>query len=152
MKFLCLVLLMLVAVAIDQSSAIIRRVPVWPPPLQTVTVAYNVGDGTSDVSIKLRVPSQITGQTVMEIAANFDTRFRFTAQYFSNDLGYSLRAIGDVTADSNIGEFWQFQVGTAAFQPYSVSPVGYSNWYPFNGSIMRWQLSNFLDGANHTAV
>ena len=98
MKSLCLVLL-IVAVAIDRSSATILRARVWPPPLQTVTVAYNVGGGASDVSIKVRVPSQITGQTVMEIAANFDTRFRFTSQYFSNDLGYSLMTIGGVTAD-----------------------------------------------------
>ena len=149
MKSLCLVLLML-AVAVDQSSAFVRKVLVWPPALQTVTLAYNADDGNGDVSIELRVPSQITGQTVMEIAANFDNRFRFTARYFGQ-LGYSLMTIGGVTADPAEFQFWQLQVGTAIFPPYTVSPVGYSNWYAFNGSIMRWQLSSFATG-NDTHV
>lgn len=104
--------------------------------IQTVTLAFNKGRGWDDVSIVLDVANGITGQTVMEIAANKNATFRFTSSYFGSDLGYFLLVIGGYTP--GFDEYWQLQVGKADSPPYSVSPVGYSKWYPFNGSIMRW--------------
>ena len=119
------------------------KVAVWPPPLETVTLIYNTGDCDSkDVSITLQVPSNITGQTVMEIAANQDERFRFTSKYFNNTLGYSLQEIGGKQAGKT--SYWQLSVGTLEFPPYTVSPVGYSNWHPFDGSVMKW---DFIDNS-----
>ena len=116
------------------------QVAVWPPPLETVTLIYNTGDcGSKDVSITLRVPSNITGQTVMEIAANQDEKFQFTSKYFNNTLGYSLQEIGGKQAGKD--SYWKLSVGTLAYPPYTTSPVGYSSWYPFDGSVMRWDFT-----------
>ena len=115
-------------------------IPVWPPPTQTVTLAYNTGDGCADVRITMVVPSAITGQTVMEIAARQDKKFNFTATYNGSLGGYSLQEIGGKTAVQNIS-YWKLLVGTEKYPPYSASPVGYSGWYPFDGSIMKWEFT-----------
>lgn len=141
MKVISLLITFILSLSIVNG---INFVPVWPPPRQTVTLSFNntiAGINGQAKSITLRIPSRITGQTVMEIAANIDPDFRFTSTYFSNDLGYSLGAIGGVAAMGN--QFYQLSVGTTAFPPLSVSPVGYSNWYPFDGSSMHWQLTTF---------
>ena len=121
----------------EQSADVVIRV--WPPPTQTVTLAYNTGDGDPDVRITMVVPSGITGQTVLEIAASQDKRFQFNATYFTSVGGYSLQEIGGKAAVD--GAYWKFLVGTEKFQPYSASPVGYSGWYPFDGSIMKWEYT-----------
>ena len=114
------------------------KVAVWPPPLETVTLTYNTGDGGQDISITMQVPSNITGQTVMEIAANQDSKFQFTSKYFDDTLGYALHEIGGKQAGPN--SYWKLSVGT--INSLGASPVGYSKWYPYNGSVMRWDLTS----------
>ena len=115
----------------------------WPPPTMTIAVVYdNTMTGGGVNSIELIVPSGLNAQTVLEIAANVDKDFRFTSKYFDNTLGYSLIAIGGIAADEERKEYYQLLVGTTGF-PLSSSPVGYSGWYPFDQSTIRWNLTKY---------
>ena len=137
MEMAMLVILATLSVAKGSDSAILS---LWPSGIQTVTLVYNntLNPLGEERSITLDVPSSITAQTVMEIAANCDENFRFTSSYFGDD-SYFLQAIGGIAADSEAGQYYELLVGTTGL-PLTASPVGYSNWYPFNSSTIRWNL------------
>ena len=117
----------------------------WPPQEKTVTLIYNTGDAREakdDVAIKLEgLPCHATGQTVMESAASRDQRFDFTCKYYNRTLGYSLVEIGDKKEDGTF--YWELLVGSNGTN-LMASPEGYSNWYPYNGSIMKWVTSKSI--------
>uniref|UniRef100_A0A1X7SNA8 Uncharacterized protein n=1 Tax=Amphimedon queenslandica TaxID=400682 RepID=A0A1X7SNA8_AMPQE len=119
------------------TSTALHQVKSWPSELKTVTLQYNIGSGSPDVSIPLSLPYNSSGQTVMEVAASTDSKFDFTSKYYNKALGYSLVEIGGKQADESF--YWELLVGPTGSKNLQRSPSGYSNWIPYDKSTMRWE-------------
>ena len=117
----------------------------WPPRRIQVMyeIQYNKNCTTKSPPKPLRIMTTkgTSGQEIMEIAANYNKRYRFTAKYFNNELGYSVEKIDDVEKGKN-GCYWFLYVGTR--YGVSLSPVGITNWIPFPNSKIIWRYSKYV--------
>ena len=116
--------------------------PSWSP--KEIKVMYEIQYNDSCITKSPPRPLKITttrgtsGQEIMEIAANYNKRYRFTAEYYNNELGYFVEKIDDV-GKSKDGCYWSLYVGTR--YGVSLSPVGITNWIPFPNSKIIWRYS-----------
>jgi hypothetical protein len=76
----------------------------------------------------------------MEIAAQHDSRYRFTTKYYNHELGYSVTTIDDVENYRVANCRWRLYVGTESSM--CLSPVGITHWIPFPDSMIIWEYSN----------
>ena len=115
----------------------------WQPRNIEVTyeIKYNENclDKDPPTPLKIITKRGITGQEIMEIAAEHDSRYRFTAKYFDHKLGYSVTTIDDVENKPDENCYWSLYVGTKF--GVSLSPVGITNWIPFPDSKIVWEYS-----------
>jgi hypothetical protein len=115
----------------------------WPPRNIEVTyeIKYNENclDKDPPTPLKIITKRGITGQEIMEIAAQHDSRYRFTTKYYNHELGYSVTTIDDVENNSDAKYYWSLYVG--AGNDVSRSPVGITHWIPFPDSRMIWEYS-----------
>ena len=114
----------------------------WPP--RNIEVTYEIkynGLVNKDPPTPLKIITRrgITGQEIMEIAAQHDSRYRFTAKYFDHKLGYSVAIIDNVENKPEENCYWSLYVGTEF--GVSPSPVGITNWIPFPDSKIIWEYS-----------
>ena len=113
----------------------------WPPRNIEVTyqIKYSCIDKVPPTPLKITTRRGITGQGIMEIAAQHDERYQFTAKYFGHELGYFVTIIDGVENNRDTNCFWRLYVGTES--DVSRSPVGITNWIPFPDSKIIWEYS-----------
>ena len=113
----------------------------WPP--RKIEVMYEIQYNESCITKSPPRPLKITttrgtsGQEIMEIAANHNSRYRFKAQFFT--LSYIIDAIDEVSSVPDEDCYWLLYVGTK--YGVSFSPVGITHWIPFPGSKIVWRYS-----------
>lgn len=113
----------------------------WPPRRIQVTyeLQYNDSCHVKDPPkpLKIKTSPGMSGQQIMEIAANYNDRYCFTAQFFS--LSYHVIEIDDVHNAPQSQCHWLLYVGTE--HGISFSPVGITHWIPFPDSKIVWRYT-----------
>ena len=129
---------------VSQKTVVdVVRQPSWPP--RKIEVMYEIQYNESCITKSPPRPLKITttygtnGQKIMEIAANHNSRYQFTATFGSHGFGYFIDIIDGVADNRKTKCYWLLYVGTKF--GVSFSAVGITGWIPFPNSKIVWRYT-----------
>ena len=91
---------------------------------------------TEPGAIELTVPNGVKGDEVMQMAADKDKKYEFTAKYYPKPLGFYVTTINKVEEAHQC--YWTLYYKKPGATDYEKSKEGISNLQPSNGSAIKY--------------